>query len=399
MSSTWQSFKLTPQDPLFFRDGKPSTIGDDHYLRSLFPPFPSTLYGAVRTRRLIDTEVDLDRLSQDTWSTLPGHLRAEVGEWGCFGSLQMRGPWLIEGNDICLPAPFDLALVAGVPAEPPQVKEVLRYRPLSADSGNRGGWSHPLALMAPFRSEAGSWQPVNPVDIDLMTSTGWFLRPAGIGRWLRGDCPLPEDLVHRSQLWQDEIRTGVGLRQGVRSAQESMLYTFGLIRLQRRVALGFETAGTGLQSDGLLQLGGDRRVVSLGPGPEFPTAALPPPARSVRLVIAFVSPALSESGTYPPGFAADQLEGSIAGFPCRLVAGALPGPVCLGGWDMARGFAKPLRRAIPAGSVFVFEVPEGNAGELSAQIHGTCLCDNHGENLSAQGFGLVIAGVDTSLEE
>ena len=52
MSEDWKSFRLVPDDVLFFRDGKPNTRGSDHYLRSLFPPNPSTLYGALRTRRL-----------------------------------------------------------------------------------------------------------------------------------------------------------------------------------------------------------------------------------------------------------------------------------------------------------------------------------------------------------
>ena len=64
--STWIPFRLVPDDVLFFRDGKPSSRGDDHYLRSLFPPYPSTLYGALRTRRLLDHDIALQGLSQDT---------------------------------------------------------------------------------------------------------------------------------------------------------------------------------------------------------------------------------------------------------------------------------------------------------------------------------------------
>ena len=55
----WTPFRLVPHDVLYFGDGRPSVMGEDHYLRSLFPPFPSTLYGAIRTRRLYDEGVDL----------------------------------------------------------------------------------------------------------------------------------------------------------------------------------------------------------------------------------------------------------------------------------------------------------------------------------------------------
>ena len=53
------AFEMVPDDVLFFRDGKPSSLGSDHYLRSLFPPFQSTLYVALRNSRLVEAEVDL----------------------------------------------------------------------------------------------------------------------------------------------------------------------------------------------------------------------------------------------------------------------------------------------------------------------------------------------------
>lgn len=35
-------------DTLFFRDGKPFSMGDDVWANGVFPPYPSTLYGALR---------------------------------------------------------------------------------------------------------------------------------------------------------------------------------------------------------------------------------------------------------------------------------------------------------------------------------------------------------------
>lgn len=63
-AADWRFFRLDPDDVLFFRDGRPSTLGEDHYLRSLFPFHPSTLYGALRTRRLLDFGVDLHELAR-----------------------------------------------------------------------------------------------------------------------------------------------------------------------------------------------------------------------------------------------------------------------------------------------------------------------------------------------
>src|ERR1700682_5596391 len=96
MTDVWQGYRLLPQDVLFFRDGRPSSMGDDHYLRSIFLPHPSTLYGMVRTQRMPDEGCDLSHVSEAWWQGLPERLRAEIGEWGGYGSLRLRGPWLVR---------------------------------------------------------------------------------------------------------------------------------------------------------------------------------------------------------------------------------------------------------------------------------------------------------------
>lgn len=38
---------------LFFRDGKPFTMGAETYAEGIFPPLPSTIYGALRTGHIL----------------------------------------------------------------------------------------------------------------------------------------------------------------------------------------------------------------------------------------------------------------------------------------------------------------------------------------------------------
>jgi len=42
-------YKITPNDTLFFRGGMPFTMGAESWTEIIFPPNPSTLYGAIRT--------------------------------------------------------------------------------------------------------------------------------------------------------------------------------------------------------------------------------------------------------------------------------------------------------------------------------------------------------------
>jgi hypothetical protein len=66
--------------------------------------------------------------------------------------------------------------------------------------------------------------------------------------------------------------------------------------------------------------------------------------------------------------------------------------VLSGGWDVARQFPKTLRRAIPVGSVFLFE---SSTGEQVSPVDfdGRCYSDFPGDALARQGFGLAMAGL------
>lgn len=390
---SWSAFHLVPDDLLFFRDGKPSTRGTDHYLRSLFPPHPATLYGALRTRRLSDAGVDLSGLNRQTWAGRVGEaLMAEVGAWGGFGSLELRGPWLVRDREPLLPAPLDLGLLFGPPAsaqEPAPISTVVRFLPVE---GGERRWSHPLALLKPFQRDGGAWTPwQSPAPgIEPASAAGWFLKPAGFAAWRAGSTPAAEHFVRASDLWLDEARTGVGLQNASRRSEAGLLYTFGFIRLLPGVSLGFEVRGSGLQAGGRVRLGGEGRTASLEAGPSFPGSSLT--AKGDLIALSLAAPSVSRLGAWPSGFSRETLDGTIHDSSFRLVAAAVPGFVPIGGWDLANGRAKPLRRAVPAGCVFFLRPKQGSADDAARALHGRSLTDSQ-DALDRQGFGLAVAGV------
>ena len=413
----WQSYSLWPDDVLFFRDGKPSTVGEDHYLRSLFPPHPTTLYGAVRTRRLFDEGIELQGLHRSSWKERLGDLTEELGEWGRFGTLELRGPWLVRRKDggeleTLLPAPQDLGLVthrrlAGgrqeVPLEDrtPSIERVIRYqcRPRrSLDPSPQQGWSHDLGIWLPSEEDEA------PSAVDVEPAAGWYLTPQGIASWADGKTPQSEEFVHQSHLWVDEPRTGVGLQSGPkanlateqRKHADGQLFTFGFIRLRPGIGLGFEARGTLLSACGALRLGGDGRTATLEPGPSLPSAASPGPSPGKPYCLAFATPTLSHSGALPPG-SANGSSFVLGEVPHRVIGAILKQPQLIGGWDLARNRAKPLRRAIPAGSTYLV-VPADSSLQTAVQLHGCNLCDdfstprNPAQELARQGFGLALTG-------
>ena len=404
MSDTWQSFRLVPDDVLFFRDGRPATRGDDHYLPSIFPPHPSTLYGAIRTRRLLDEGVDLSRLGphrSSAWKELPDELRAELGEWGGFGSLEVRGPWLVrEGDEVLLPAPADLGVTVAPGSKPkrreepaaPKVERVARFVLAGREGDYSAGHSHPLDLLEPRVLEGDRWKDWERPDVPPRLAREWFLTEAGFERWAAGGVPEPTDFVHAQDLWVTEPRVGVAIEDGERSAREGHLFTYGFVRLRQGVDLGFEARHTKLAPGCRVRLGGEGKTAWLTEGPRLPTTA---GSAGPRLRLAFATPTLSETGGWLPGFSEERPDGPLGQIAARLRAACLPGHLQIGGWDLAQGAAKALRRAVPAGAVYLLESTGAGAGGLqSASLHGTCSAGYPGEHLARQGFGLILAGAD-----
>jgi CRISPR-associated protein Cmr3 len=365
MSASWRSYQLIPEDVLFFRDGKPATMGEDHYLRSIFPPYPSTLYGMARTQRMLDAGCDLSRVSESWWKALPEPLRAEIGEWCSHGSLTLRGPWLVSDDAILLPAPHDLLVIVEAADGSRKVTEVLRLLREAARDGQP--WSHGMAAMTPYIHRDGRWSDWNdsgdPKEPE--PASGWFLTIGGIERWMNGGVPLPEDFVDSAILWSVEMRTGVGLQKERRMSKDSMLYTFGFIRLERGVSIGFELTGGTIQSSRHVRVGGEGKLALLNDGPSL-TGALGNLAQSTEgdAVIALLTPGIFAKGSSPG---------------TNVSAAVVSEAVRVGGWDLARREPKPLFRAAPAGSVYYVD------GQPIEQLQSFSEQAN-------EGFGLMLRG-------
>jgi CRISPR-associated protein Cmr3 len=374
MSGTWQGYRLVPEDVLFFRDGKPASMGEDHYLRSIFPPYPSTLYGLVRTQRMLEEGCDVLQVSETWWKTLPDQLRGEIGEWNDHGSLSLRGPWLVretldgQSHDILLPAPHDL-LVLAEPTEnrdgSRKVTNVVRLLPNAARAG--ATWSHKCAAMSPSVFEGDHWVDWHPGsdEKEPESAQGWFLTMHGVEQWMAGFVPLPKDFVDSRTLWTVETRTGLGLQKERRMSMDRMLYTFGFIRLSRGVSIGFELTGGKLGPDCHVRLGGENRLALLKNGPSLTSelAALTHTANDDP-VFSLIAPGIFDNGSMPE-----------AQVPAAVVSDI----VRVGGWDLARHGPKRLSRAVPAGSVYYIDGgPIGQLHSLSKQAN--------------EGFGLMLRG-------
>ncbi len=332
----WQLF-IEPNDVLMFRDGKPFAAGEDHRARSLFPPTPFTMQGVVRAKVLFDSGVSLSNYARGAPSAQA--LIQQIGApSGNYGQLRLRGP-----------------LVAR------RVGDTLtRYFPLPADVVKVGD---DCRLVEPLSDQLfTSNQPPDlrllwtRTDKPLKEARGWLAEDE-FRKYLSGRTDL--SITPESDLVVREFRLGIALDRGRRSTQEGMLYTMEFLRLREGVGFLLEIDGISpfRSPKGFLQVGGEARAAMYEVlRTPLPPLSLPNPLPS-RFKVVLLTPAWFSGGWKPQD---DNWGQFFNGASVQLVATALPRAQSFGGAfvdDVRRrgDFQKPMRRFVPAGSVFFFE--------------------------------------------
>ncbi|WP_287125226.1 type III-B CRISPR module-associated Cmr3 family protein [Desulfobacter sp.] len=313
--STW--YEITPADTLFFRGTEPLEAGLP-VAQPLFPPPVSVIQGAVRTTVLLQHNVSFTDYKA---GRCPDDLTAQIGKCG-------------------EPAPFNVITLAFALDDTWYVAAPASwYVDLTEKKGIKpvcGANFTGLSVTA-FTPDKANQNPLN-----LCTSAGPNLPLLPLadpfsmaGFWLRRDrllettpAPLQEkEVLAPKEIYDIEPRTGIAM-DNRRKVIQGQLYSACHVRLRAgvRLVVGLDTA-PGLDSQGTIQLGGERRMCTYRsvPAPEHP-------GDEGRI---FMTPA--------PVIMTEEI------IPDICCAGA---PFTIAGWDLSKGFHKPTTTWLPAGSVF-----------------------------------------------
>ena len=364
---------IEPTDVWLFRTGRPFAAGDQARAASIFPPTPRTVQGALRSARLGQSGEPFDYRQ---WSDA---LKAEIGQPDNFGALQVRGPLLAQRQDD---------------------GTVKRFFPLPADVTKLNtGW-HILApqVNADF---AANWQgnlwPLLPLaNSEPEKFEGGWLCEDGLQAYLAGHiCGLH---IHPArQLFEREPRTGVQIESGPKKPSEGNLYQVEFMRLAENVGLLVDAQGLSLEDNGWLQLGGEARAgryATVTTGLDLPPGQRLAGHAPLRFKLYLATPAIFRQGWLPQAFTLHtdgSYQGSWRGINLKLVAAALGKTQSIGGRDIAqRDQQRAMHRAVPAGSVYFFEVTntQQTAQEVFAAFDGARVSDADAEI----GFGLGYVG-------
>jgi CRISPR-associated protein Cmr3 len=328
---------LEPLDVWLFRDGRPFDAGSDHRARSLFPPYPSVIQGAIRSHHLVVRGVDLRN---------PAAIAEAVGTADDVRGLCLRGPFVArreQGRIVrYLPQPAD---AVPVQAELPALRPA--SPPRAPDTGTLVGAPTPYLLGLDDEPAKGAERV--------------WLAEESLARYLGGEevTGIPE-----TALFVREGRFGIALEGGRRTTREGALYEVEFICPHQDVGLLVEVDGyDGWREEGTLRLGGEGHGALYSRVEPHPWPA-PPASLPARFKLYFATPAYFTGGWQPAGGTWGAFfEGSV-----RLVAAAVPRYESIGGFDLAGNRHKPARRYVPAGSVYYFECERPGGARLRPEL-------------------------------
>lgn len=357
MSKMW---KFKALDTLFFRDGTPYNAGEggQGQVAASFPPYMTTLQGAVRTA--LASGQGWTPENQDQWPE-------KLGTPKELGQLTLRGPYLFKDAEILFPAP--LLYLQKKEGEEISCTFLTPGDEIECDLGVKRLPRTTLPL-------EGAKAPEE-----------YWLKRNGLEKVLAGKVPAREDMVHQDDLWKPESRTGIKINRETRTSQDSMIYSCVQVRPEKNVSLGVFVSGVPddwhRQVPAAVRLGGEGRLAAIEVGSNgkdmLPQPVLQAEDNVVNFTVVLITPGYYEDTR-------NVIENGPPGIPGQCVCACTGRIGQVGGWDIFNNCPRPLHPVIPAGSAWFFQAEEKELESIWS-LHGKCL------GLKEEyGFGQIVIG-------
>lgn len=387
---------ISPHDPIIARDGRPFNAGNR--MKGLDWPYPSVLAGSLRTMlgKMKDGNFDGDTIV-------------------ALKNVIVSGPLPFHDRRIYFSKPKDLLVKE---ENKKRVCHAYAIRPMRWLLNDKEGCNLPsgdlLPSMLPYSVE-DEFKPAKiPAFWSMRTMINWLLNA-------KGECfaapPDPEDVKNRTDflnLPQKEPRIHVMIDPDLGSSKDSMLFeTIGLnlcvkgqdkeIQLAAKLEAQGEFGNLAARIDSFNTFGGERRLAKwkadiVQDGWNCPKEIISglKGKNKVRMVLA--TPAIFSDGWKPGwanGWPKDKAPDNWPiGLKFKLVSACTDRWKPISGWCLEKGKQgpKPIRRLVPAGSVYFFEIEgDGDAATLAESFWLRSVCDLKQDR--HDGFGLALWGL------
>lgn len=367
---------IEPNDVLMFRDGKPFAGGDDHFARGSFPPPPSTIYGALRSHLLSIKSGEFLTFKSDS-AEISKELINEIGTKDNLGSLAITQFCVAKNNGQQIiqyfPMPRDIVKVKGK-----DNSDFYILKP-NNDIGNIVKTDLPLGLQYLWCAKE-----------EALESAVGFLSQDEMAEYLQGK--PPKTCIELKEVYKTEERTGIRKNRATKSVHQGGLYSVEYFRMKKGFGFTLEVGGTKLMPEtGIIRLGGDHRSAHYHScsckGIDANTIR-DKIAKDKKFKLVLVTPTVFKHGWLPESINSNTLESEINGVKVKMLGACVGKPISIGGFDMAKGMPKTMKKAVPAGSVYYFELRDSSVDELFEKLWFKSISDEKAQ----EGLGITLIG-------
>ncbi len=370
---------IFPKDPLFFRDGRPFTMGEDTTGGILFPPMPSVFYGALR-------------------GLIAAHNGITDGKTAAIQTqnIKINTIDLLSGS-----AATGSAQTADFSPIFPMPLDIIAFKNDKNTNGlqlvQNGGLGS--SMFKNYQLQAGKAEKV--VDIDSYRLTRNALKQYLTKTKTVFTKDDENDFINIEKHTITEAKIGHGRDRITSTVAQGKLYRAAMLRTelvdknevtkiwsnrQLSFSVNFELADELTAPDsGFMKLGGEAKLSHFIIENET-NSSIPAPEFEVNdeyFKIYLATPAIFKDNAQ--GFSLPTFLDEYA----DLIACATGKPIYIGGFDMAENKPKTMQRAVSAGSVYYFKTKNKNdINDIVQKFHNTCISDYRVN----EGFGRVFFG-------
>jgi len=232
---------VKPFDTLFFRNGRPFYAGEDTWVESIFPPYPSTFYGALRSF-LIFSGGGLDEFKKGDhkYKDIIGYRNNGRVE---YGSLKLNGVYVSQSDVLYVQAPHDLL----------KVKEKEREELYLLSKKRRPDVfisNYPFEECLIYTNNQKTEETNSLIDLNALKE---YLALS----------KTQLDFVDPRNVFNFEDKIGIKRDKTKLSSQEGYLYRLPLISLRKDTSIVLDVDGARLgdfPSSGVFKLGGEGKA-------------------------------------------------------------------------------------------------------------------------------------------
>lgn len=367
-----------PLDTLFFRDNKPFTAGEDSFAESKFPS-PLTIFGAIGNYILEKNNTDLAGFFKSQNDQSLGKYDPDLNST----RLKLKGPFIFS-KKMYLPPPANLFLFG-----------TSDFKKLFPDKDAHPKWDIKSNTLKPLRLiEDMEYEPVKD-----------FIPDDEIAKVLDNS----EIISFMGKLKEDyffkpERKFGHKLNRGTLTVDEGFLYSTQHLRFHETLN-GTEFEKTELMvfvegfdsfnfSDDVIFLGGERKRSRIRAEKADNlylrnNKILADIKHNKQFFVYFITPAIFSNGY-------TRYSWPIEFNNAKLISAAVNKPLYLSGWQRtnnAQGCPRPIRKAVPAGSLYFFEASDWKDEQFDALYDRYNFNESLSEQYSCAGFGIALIGV------